>query len=156
MKALIIYQDFASAVKANTALQNLTLPADTRVDWEVVPMRMEMLKFPPAATEALEAATDAHLVLFAGALSQSLPFWLLDWLQLWAAVRQVQDAIVAVTAGANGDAPALPVINALRQFAGQHGLSFIIGADTIHEPWIARRAQAGPGFEAYRHWGINE
>lgn len=156
MKALIIYQDFASAVKADTALQNLTLPADTRVEWEVVPMRMEMLKFPPTATEAVVAATDAHLVLFVGALSQSLPFWVLDWLQRWAAVRQVKDAVVAVTAGANGDAPALPVIHALREFAGQHGLSFIMGADTIHEPWITRRAQEARGFEAYRHWGINE
>jgi hypothetical protein len=156
MKALIIYQDFASAVKANTALQNLTLPADTRVEWEVVPIRMEMLKFPPTATEALVAATDAHLILFVGALSQSLPFWLLDWMQRWAAGRQVKDAVVAVTAGADGDAPTLPVIHVLRQFAGQNGLSFIIGADTIHEPWIPRRARGGPGFEAYRHWGINE
>ena len=140
LKALIIYQNFASAIKANTALQNLKLPADTGADWEVVPVRMEMLKLQPTATQALMATMDARLVFFVGAFSQSLPFWVLDWLQRWAAVRQVKDAVVAVNAGAYGDAPALPVIRALRQFAGDHGLNFIIGAEIVHQPWIAQSA----------------
>lgn len=143
-------------MKANAVLQNLKLPTDTRVEWEVVPLRLEMLKFPPTITEALVAATDAHLMLFVGTLPQSLPFWLLDWLKRWAAARQVKDAVVAVTAGADGMAPALPVIETLREFAGQHGLSFIMGADVVHEPWIPQRVQQPRGFEAYRHWGINE
>lgn len=140
MKALIIYQNFASAIKANTALQNLKLPADAGADWEVVPVRMEMLKLPPTATQALMAAMDVHIVLFVGAFSQSLPSWVLDWLQRWAAVRQVKDAVVAVNAGAYGDAPALPVIRALREFAGERGLSFIMSAEIVRQPWIAPSA----------------
>ena len=100
MKALIIYQNFASAMKANAALQNLRLHGETRVGWEVVPVRMEMLKFPPTTTEALLATVDVHLVLFIGSFSQSLPYWVLDWLQRWAAVRRVKDAVVALNAGA--------------------------------------------------------
>ena len=156
MKALIIYQNFGSAIKANTALQNLKLPGDTRADWEVVPVRMEMLKLSPTTTQALMAAMDVHLVLFVGAFSQSLPFWVLDWLQRWAAVRLVKDAVVAVNAGAYGDAPALPVIRVLREFAGEHGLSFIMSAEIVHQPWTAQRAREVPVFESCRHWGINE
>ncbi len=122
MKALIIYKNFASAMNANAVLRNLKLPADTKVEWEIVPVRMEMLKFPPTIREALVAATDAHLLLFAGPISQSLPFWLLDWLKRWAVARQVKDAVVAVTAGA-----APPVTQTLREFAGQQGLNFIMG-----------------------------
>ena len=153
MKALIIYQNFASAIKANTALQNLKLPAGTGTGagWEVVPVRMEMLKLPPTTTQALIAATDAHLVLFVGASSHSLPSWVLDWLQRWVAVRQIKDAIVAVSAGTYGDAPALPVLRALRQFAGKHGLRFIMSPEVIHQPWIGKCAR-----DSCSQWGIDE
>jgi hypothetical protein len=156
MKALIIYQNFASAMKANAALQNLKLNSDTRVGWEVVPVRMEMLKFPPATTEALLAAIDVHLVLFIGSFSQALPHWVLDWLQRWAAARQVKDAVIAISTGAYGGVPALRVIRALRQFAGESGLSFIVSPEIVHGPWIAQRAGEASASESCRHWGINE
>ena len=143
-------------MKANTALQNLKLQGDTGAGWEVVPVRMEMLKFPPATTEALMAAIDVHLVLFIGAFSQPLPFWVLDWLQRWAAARHVKDAVMAVNAGAYGTATALPVIHALRDFAKENGMSFIMGPEIVHGPWIAQRPREGPTFESSRHWGINE
>ena len=156
MKALVIYPNFVSAMKTNTALQNLKLHGDTQADWEIVPVRMEMLKFPPTTTEAVMAAMDAHLVLFIGAFSQSLPSWVLEWLQRWAAVRQVKDAVIAVNAGAYGDATSLRVIRALREFAGEHGLGFIMSPEIVHGPWIAQRAPERPTGESSRHWGINE
>jgi hypothetical protein len=152
MKALIIYQDFASAMKANSTLQKLKLSPDTKIDWEVVTWRMEMLRFPPTATEALIAAADAHLVLFAGGMPESIPFWLLDWLREWAATRQIEAAAIAVTAAANGDAPFATAISALRQFATEHDLGFIVDPDIV-----ARAARIdAPSDQAFRHWGINE
>jgi hypothetical protein len=157
MKALIIYQDFESAMKANTTLQNLKLSPDTGIDWEVIPWRMDMLRFPPTATEALIAATDAHLMLFAGQLPESLPFWLLDWLREWAAARQVKDAALGVTASAKGDALYGAAISGLRQFAQEHGLSFVMDPNVVvREAWINPRLVDAPSAQPQRHWGINE
>ena len=156
MKALVIYQDFASATKANAVLHELKCPGETRIDWEVVPWRMDMLKFPPMATEALMAATDAHLMLFAGGLPQSLPFWLLDWLREWAAARQVKDAAVAVTAGPKGDTPPATVISTLHQFATDHGLSFIMDPNAVREAWIDPRPMENTSIQPYQRWGLNE
>ncbi len=75
MKALIIYQDFASAVKANGALQRTTLHADVHVQWSIRPWRLDLLKFPPTAEEALADAMDAHLILFADCCVHLIPYW---------------------------------------------------------------------------------
>lgn len=157
MKALIIYQDFASAMKANVTLQNLKLSPHARIDWEVVPWRMDMLRFPPTATDALMAATDAHLMLFAGRLPESVPFWLLDWLREWAAARHVKDAALGVTASANGEILSAAAISRLRQFTQEHGLNFIMDPNVMaREPWISPRAIDTPAVHPYRHWGIND
>src|SRR5277367_1867006 len=92
MKALVIYEDFACAEKANTALQHSAQNADVKVQWHIRPWRVDMLKFPPTAEEALTEALDAHLIVFVCRGVQSLPFWLQDWLEHWAKCRQIEDA----------------------------------------------------------------
>src|SRR5271154_5711262 len=66
MKALIIYDDFYSAIKANASLQHSADKADLAVRWNIRPWRVDMLKFPPTADEALTEALDAHLIVLAG------------------------------------------------------------------------------------------
>lgn len=67
------------------------------------------------------------MIVFAGQLTQSLPFWLKDWLEKWAANRQIKDAALAVVVGPrNGDVLAMPATPGLLDFAKNHGLSFII------------------------------
>src|SRR5271170_2880640 len=83
MKALIIYDDFYSALKANASLQHSAHKADLAVQWNIRPWRVDMLKFPPTADEALTEALDAHLIVFAGHSAQSLPFWLERWIEQW-------------------------------------------------------------------------
>ncbi len=172
MKALIIYQDIASAIKANATLRSLKLCQDAKIECEVLPWRMDMLKFPPAATEALIEASDAHLILFAGGFPGSLPFWLLDWLERWAGVRQIKDAALAATAGTNGDTPSTITKSALRQFARKHRLHFIVAANVVHEDQsqfyeddssdmkMRLRIQSlpihTPHLDSHQHWGINE
>jgi hypothetical protein len=157
MKALIIYQDFASAMKANTTLQRLKLSADLRVDWEVIPWRMDMLRFPPTASEALITATGAHLLLFAGGIFESLPFWLQDWLREWAVTRKVKDAALAITAAANGGSASMAAMSLLRRFADEHDLSFIVDPNDV--PGVAGlnpHSIDALSIQPHRHWGINE
>src|SRR5580692_4901818 len=96
MKALIIYDNLSSFAKANAALQHSAQNADVNVLWSIRPWRVDMLKFPPTADEALTEAIDAHLIVFAGRCVQSLPFWLQDWLEQWAKYRRVEDAALGV------------------------------------------------------------
>lgn len=81
MKALVIYDDFASAAKANAMLHRATHQVDAIMHWNIRPWRVDLLKQPRRANEALMEAADAHLIVFAGHQAQSLPFWLQGWLE---------------------------------------------------------------------------
>jgi hypothetical protein len=124
MKALIIYQDATDAVKANAALQHATQSPDVHVEWNIRPWRVDMLKFLPAAAEALADAADAHLIVFAGG-ARSSPHWLQDWLEQWAGRRQIQTAALAVIDTGGVDKLSRSVAFDLYQFANRHGLSII-------------------------------
>jgi hypothetical protein len=125
MKALIIYRDVTSAAKANAILQRSFHSSDFSVQWNIKPYRMEMLKFPPNAQMALADATDAHLLIFAGCNAQFFPFWLHDWLERWAKVRQIKDVALAVFQNASSDPLSQSGIPELLSFADRHGLDFL-------------------------------
>jgi len=125
MKTLLIYQDLASAASANTALQHSARRADVGVQWNIKQWRVDMLKYPPTAAEALTDAADAHLIVFVGRCAQSFPFWLEQWLEHWAKCRQIEDAALAVFGEGSADAPSISVTLELLQFATRHGLNFI-------------------------------
>jgi hypothetical protein len=125
MKALIIYQNLASAAKVNSALQGAAQHADSSVQWVIRPWRVDLLKFPPGAEEALADAADAHLIVFAGGIKQSLPFWLQRWLELWARRRQIENAALAVYSEGIADALSISTTLELSDFATCHGLDFI-------------------------------
>jgi hypothetical protein len=152
MIALIIYDDFAFAAKANAALQRAAHQADTIVEWSVKPWRMDALRLPPAADEALTEAVNAHLIVFAGQRAEALPFWLETWLERWAANRQIEDAILALMSGGNGATLSPKLSPLLTRFAARHGLNFIIErgnegdcgvAPCISEPTEGLAAQSG-------------
>ena len=125
MKALIIYDDFATAVKANAALQHSARYSDLIAQWNITFWRVDMLECPPSAETALTEAKDTHLIVFAGRCAQSPPFWLEHWLELWAKCRQVEDAALAVYCESGSDALSLPATLELPQFAMRHGLKVI-------------------------------
>ncbi|MGC9941221.1 MAG: hypothetical protein ABSE48_05260 [Verrucomicrobiota bacterium] len=173
MKALIIYQDFASAAKANSALQHAAQCQDVRVQWDVRPWRMDMLQFPPTATDALEDALDAHLIVIAGGCARSCSQWLQDWLEQWATCRQIEASALAVI-GAGSTDKFWPRTGAnLSEFAKRHGLSVIYDdRGTIeHGPLFPVGFLLDPTLSKYptlpqtedrsnsdenRGWGINE
>lgn len=125
MKALIIYDDFLFAAKANSALQHSEQNADLVVQWSIRPWRVDMLKFPPTAEEALTEALDAHLIVFAGRIARSLPFWLQDWLEHWAKCRQIKDAALAVIRAEIAGPLSAAAKSDLSQFARRHDMNLI-------------------------------
>lgn len=130
IKVLIIYWDFASAAQANATLIGLKPPSDVRMQWIMRPWRTDMLKFPPTAEEAMTDANDAHLIVFAGLQTRPLPFWLLLWLERWAAARQVKDAALAVIGCKDVNKSA----SELAHFASSNGLSCFIKESLVDQP----------------------
>jgi hypothetical protein len=173
MNVVIIYDRFDFAAKANAMLERAAHGTDEIMKWSVRPWRVDMLKLPPAAEAALVEAADAHLIVLAGRKVQALPPWLADWLERWAASRQVQEAALAVWDDENADTGPARETAELSQFARRHGLSLILDADALagdESPMFGRGLDKGevsapstlkqtlqqPVSDSYRHWGINE
>jgi hypothetical protein len=173
MKALIIYDNFAFAAKANTMLQQAADQTDATIRWNIRPWRVDALNLTRNADEALMDAADAHLIVFAGHRAQSIPSWLQDWLERWVACRQIKDAAFAVIGGRNGETLSMPAVPELSRFAKRHGLSFITDEGFIihdEERFQARsepedeglsslvhtRFMDTPSGHACRGWGIND
>jgi hypothetical protein len=133
MKAFIIYQDFASGTKAKLALLHSTKYLGTSVEWSISPWRIDMLKFPSMAEEAVLDAVDAHLIVFAGQYPNSSPIWLRDWLEQWARQRQIKDVALAVINGEDAGDPFNMATQELSQFAKRHELSFIFDDQDLLE-----------------------
>lgn len=171
MKALIIYDNFAFAARANEMLQRAANQADAAMRWNIKPWRVDALNLHRSAEEALMDATDAHLIVFAGHRAQALPNWLLNWLERWAVCRQIADAAFAVVGGRNGDALSMPATPELSRFAGRHGLNFITDDEAVTNneeefpntpeekvmPSLVRSHLINvPSGASYRGWGIND
>jgi hypothetical protein len=173
MKAVIIYDNFAFAAKANEMLHRAANRADVAMLWTIKSWRVDALNLYRSAEEALADAMDAQLIVFAGHRTEALPSWLLNWLERWAACRQTADAAFAVIGGRNGDVLSMPANPVLSDFAERHGLKFItddgpvtcddeeLSAQTIIENKVApalaqSRFREAPAGIAYAGWGIND
>jgi hypothetical protein len=127
MKVVIIYDDFAGAVEAKAMFERAAHRADEGLTWSVKRWRLDMLARPLTAAWALADADESHLVVLCLHQPLSLDDWVSDWLEKWAARRQVQEAALAVWVGGNGGRLAATAAPDLRRFAGRHGLCFISG-----------------------------
>ena len=127
MNAVIIYDDLDSAAKANALFHRAAHSADATSLWTVKPWRLDLLKRPSTAEAALTDAAGAHLVLFSVRHAASLPAWVFDWLEQWAARRQERDAALAVWDGGYGATLFTSAVPELFEFAERQGLSFIFG-----------------------------
>jgi hypothetical protein len=124
MKALIIYDDFISAAKANEALQSSAQADEVKVQWDIKPHRIDRLKSPATAEEVLDDAIDAHLIVFAGHRPHPMPPWLARWLEQWAEYRQIKNVAIAVVCAGDADESSPPATG-ISRFAARHGLDFI-------------------------------
>lgn len=174
MKALIVYQDFTSAAKANNALQHSSQHSDVQVQWNIRPWRVDMLRFPPTAADALVDATDAHLIVLAGCCSRSISYYLLNWLESWANCRQIEGAALAIFGREKGDELSASAVLEFSQFIKRHGLSVIfdnrrlIDDSLMNADSSQQLKHPGPSTfpqisdikprseDWFRQWGINE
>jgi hydrogenase maturation factor HypF (carbamoyltransferase family) len=171
MNAVIIYDEFDYATKANAMLERAAHRTDETTHWSVKPWRVDMLKLSPVAEAALAEAAEAHLIVLAVRQVQSLLPWLVDWLERWATCRQVQEAALAVWDGGNADTRFARATPELSQFAGRHGLSFIfddtiltedesaVSERSLHEREVTMPSTLGQLWDEpidCQHWGINE
>jgi hydrogenase maturation factor HypF (carbamoyltransferase family) len=130
MNAVIIYDEFDYATKANAMLERAAHRTDETTHWSVKPWRVDMLKLPLAAEAALSEATEAHLIVLA---VRQVQFLLMNWLEQWAACRQIQEAALAVWGGGSADTRLARATPELSQFAGHHGLSLIFDDNMLVE-----------------------
>ena len=173
MNAVIIYDKPNFAAEANALLERAAHQTDQTTHWSVKLWRVDMLKLPPAADAALAEAAEAHVILLAVTQVQSLPPWLVAWLERWAVRRLVPDAALAVWEGGNADTRPVRATHQLSQFAGHHSLSLIPGDHALAEGKSSRLGSdlyeredsltptlqhilEQPLHDYYQHWGINE
>jgi hypothetical protein len=149
MNALIIYDNFSSATTAVATLLRAAHRAELDGPSNVKPWRVDVLRLPVAADEALKEAADADLIVFAGPQAYQLPTWLKAWLERLVTHRQVRDLALAVVRGGSGGEIFGPSAPELSSFAARHGLGFIIETDPEH-------GKAMPIHGCYRDWGIND
>jgi len=96
MKALIIYDDFTFAVRANVALRDSARNPDLALEWNVNPWQIDMLKFSPKAEDALTDALDAHVIVIATRSAKSSTLWFQGWLEHWGKCHQIKGAALAL------------------------------------------------------------
>jgi hypothetical protein len=142
MRALIIYDSFALAAKANGLLLCAAENSSCDIEWDIKPWRTDLLKLPNFMTEALADAHAAHLVILAIEKMGSFPYWLEQWLEEWAAARKFEEVGLAVL---NEDTRGrLTLIPQAYRFAARHGLSLIYQPHEATEPIYA--CCGAPGF----------
>jgi hypothetical protein len=170
MNAAIIYDDFPCATKASAMLASASSRAGEIALWNVKPWRLDLLNLPPTAAEALRDTADVHLIVFALRPAQSLPIGLMDWLEQWAALRQVGEAALAVFTDGSGETLPASAVPELSRFAERQGLNLIFHDSSSVQTECAvflrnlheREVSITPTLHqimdesANQHWGINE
>jgi hypothetical protein len=172
MNAVIIYDEFDYATKANAMLERAAHRMDETAHWGIRLWRVDVLKLPPATEAALAEAAEAHLIMLAVRQVQSLLPWLMGWLERWALRRQIQEAALAVWDDGSSDTRLTRASPELSQFAGHHGLSLIFDDNTLVEDKSSifasdlhkREVSITPTLlhileqseRGYQHWGHND
>jgi hypothetical protein len=170
LKGAVIYDDFDFAARTAALLERAAIRSDEAMKWDVQPWRLDLLKPSSLAAAALEETMDADLIVVALCKTHLLPDELMEWLENWAAHRQVGDAAILVLCPEETAGPR-SCWNRLKEFAEWRGL-LLLGShnlrndlesmDVVHHlwqrkqpvipesPWLADPARAT------RHWGLNE
>jgi hypothetical protein len=125
MKAFIIYENIASALRVVNALWSVAHRRDIRVDWKINLWRANMLRFGTVADEALREAVDAELVVLTGAGAISLRPWLDEWQEGWSRRRLTGNAALALVQDKPSAGCSTIRTSELSEFAKNHHLRFI-------------------------------
>jgi hypothetical protein len=148
MNAMIIYDTFDFAVRANARLERAAHRADKATHWNVNLWRVDVLKLPPAIEAALAEAADAHLIMLAiSHVESGLPS-LVAWLESWATGKQIREAALAIWDGESADTHLATSAPELSQFGKRHGLSLICNSHAQFDEVLEQPLRADD-----HHWG---
>lgn len=135
-KAVVLYTDAQSGSNAQNLLSRIARNTQSGDAWQTNLWRFDVMSEQPVAAEALRDAKDAQLVFLSAQSISEPPRWLLDWLRAWVDERRGKKSAVAAWCQHSPSATASKGTELLRQFAHDHGLSFLCADD------YARRAAA--------------
>jgi hypothetical protein len=173
LKSAVMYDDFDFAARAAALLERAAIRADAAIKWDLKPWRFDVLKQSVLAKAAFAETTDADLIVVASCGTHLPPDELMDWLEQWAAHRQIKDAAVMAFCPEENAGP-MSLGERLKQFAEWHGLPFLgsrilqddgASTDFVHRLWRQRQLPqpvapslelSGGSARPPRHWGINE
>ena len=173
VKAIVLYDNFASGAKASTVLRRTARQAGVTMPCSILPWRVDLLKVPLIAEESLIEAASAHLIVFAGRFVQAPPTCLLAWLKQWAVSRQNHHVALAIIGHQDANLPPILVSPELSQFSKLEGLNFIFDDGIMIKSgselfathlkvqklpcWSTLPLTNDLEIQDYnRHWGINE
>lgn len=129
MTAVILYDSFTLASKANTMLQRASANAENSLEWKIIPWRTEMLRSRVFVDPSLQEAANAPLIICAWNDSRPFQHWVERWLEEWNACRAVDDAAIAIL-GEHDEAGWNSAAVELARFADAHQLHLIAGQRT--------------------------
>jgi hypothetical protein len=170
LKAAIIYDDFDFAARTAALLEHAAVRSDEAMQWDIKPWRLDLLKPSALAEAALAETIDADLVVVALSRIHLPPDILLDWLERWAARREIQEAALMVLCPEETAGP-MSSWERLKEFAAGWGLLFLgsrrspeegDSLDLVRRWWRGKQPvmpalswRADPP-DSPREWGINE
>jgi hypothetical protein len=173
LKAAVIYDDFDFAARAAALLDRAAFRADEAMKCDIKPWRFDMLKPSSLADAALSETIDADLIAVASCGTYLLPGEVMEWLEHWAARRQIRDVALMAFCPEENARP-MSLGERLKTFAEWHGLPFLgcrilrddgDSLDFVNRLWQQKQPSQHvvPTLQSFaelspppRHWGINE
>jgi hypothetical protein len=133
LKAVVLYADFDCGVKARALVRRAADHSGWLGEVENLLWRFDVMSQPLVAREALYRAADADILLLVAAAEAYPSAWLLEWLEIWAITRRIQDAILAAWCQGKDVGGSSEGVACLRELAGRYGLEFLCAEEAAHE-----------------------
>ena len=125
-----VYGDDDTKQRVEAVLEHLAGRLGKDFELTAVLQRLDTLGQPPSSNESRTNAADADILILALETAARLQTELVDWLEKWAAHRNVADAALGVFTTGQGPIH-LPTIELLRQFTERHGLALLFSGDDV-------------------------
>jgi hypothetical protein len=141
LKAVIIFDERALAMRAISALENAATSVGEPIKWDIKSWQSDELKRADLLGVTVAVATDADLIVLALDKSRNASDELLDWLEHWSEHRRVEDAAIMAFCP-DESSPAF--LKELKWFAEWRGLDFIESRDAGAPKNVIRLGRALP------------
>ncbi len=173
LDVLLVYEDFATGLRAREALEHWVHQLEVQADARVNLWRFDLLRDSSDARQAAREAFEADIIVLAAHGQGGLPSWIKTWLQQALASRADRPTALVASLDESardsaGENPVLTQVEALAQEAGvelfphfgssasmQTGLTFAAVSERAHTT-SAVLDEILHRHDSYSRWGINE